>query len=144
MRNNEGNWPAWRFFDGSISISLSMLLAVLLSDCASCDGLPLLGYLKMLTERDDGVIIVATLLLFPTTLTLYGGFIMFFAAKEFVERRAVERGRREGREEGRKEGKYEGRQEGRREDRERIQREMAEFGVPLTPELARILDDKSR
>ena len=76
-----------------------------------------------MTERDDGIIIVATLLLFPTSIALYGGMTVFFAAKEFVEKRAMARGRREG----------------RREERERIQRALEARGVPLTPEQARIL-----
>ena len=101
MRDNENNRPTWRFFDGSVSISVSMLLAVLLTGCQGCQGIPLLGYVGALTSKDDGVIIVATLLLFPTSLALYGVLIMFFAAKEFVEKRAAQRGRQMGREEGR-------------------------------------------
>ena len=119
MRDSEGIRPTWRFFDGAVSISFSMLLAVLITGCTACAGAPLLGYLKMLTGWDDGVIITATLLLFPTTLMLYGGMIVFFAAKEFVEKRAMARGRRE--------------------ERERIRREMEKLGAPLTPEQAKIL-----
>ena len=131
MRENETvspnpSRPTWRYFDGAVSISISMLLAVLLKTCRGCDGMPLLGHLKTLTEWDDGVIITATLLLLPTSLTLYGGLIMYFAAKEFVERRAGERDRRK-------------LEEGRKAERERIQRELAERGVPITPELASIL-----
>ena len=124
--NDDGNRPGWRFVEGSVSVSVSTLLAILLSECA-CAGLPLLGYLAGLTDRDDGVIIVATLLLFPTTLTLYGGFAVFYAAKEFVEKRA------------RRKGRAEGRVEGRQEERERISREVAELGVEISPELAKIL-----
>ena len=127
MRDDEGVRPTWRFFDGAVSISFSMLLAVLLTGCTACADAPLLGYLKTLTGWDDGVIVTATLLLFPTSLTLYGGMIMFFAAKEFVEKRAMARGR----------------VEGRRQERERIQRELEERGIPLTPELAKILADES-
>lgn len=119
MRDDDGNRPTWRFFDGTVSVSISMLLAVLLAGCEGCYGLPLLGYLTSLTERDDGVIIVATLLLFPTSMAFYGGMIVFFAAKEFVEKRAMKRGRQA--------------------ERERIQREMANLGMPLTPEQVRIL-----
>ena len=86
--NHDGNRSIWRFFDGAVSISISMLVAVLVSDCALCGQLPALGWLKGLTEREDGIIIVATLLLFPTTAALYGGFKVFFAAKEAVEKRA--------------------------------------------------------
>ena len=114
---HDGNRSIWRFFDGAVSISISMLVAVLVSDCALCGQLPALGWLKGLTEREDGIIIVATLLLFPTTAALYGGFKVFFAAKEAVEKRA----------------RAKGKAEGRKEERERIQRELAAQGMPLTP-----------
>lgn len=104
-----------------------MLLAVLVDGCVLCGRLPLLSFLKSLTEREDGIIIVATLLLFPTTAALYGGFAVFFAAKEAVERRAKAKGRQEGRE------------EGVQAERERINKVLAEAGVPLTPELIRKL-----
>ena len=81
MENNDHR-SIWRFFDGSVSISVSMLLFPSL--------------LASLTERENGIIIVATLLLFPTAAALYGGFAVFFAAKEAVERRAKEKGRQEG------------------------------------------------
>ena len=123
MRNEDGSRPTWRFFDGAVAISVSMLVAVLLGDCGSCDNLPLLSYLKLLTERDDGIIIVATLLLFPTSIALYGGMTVFFAAKEFVEKRAMKRGRKA--------------------ERERIQRELAQRGVPLTPEQLRIVSGET-
>ncbi len=90
-----------------------------------------MGYLKLLTERDDGTIIAATLLLFPTSMAFYGGMIVFFAAKEFVEKRAMKRGLQEGR------------QEGRQAERERIRRELAKLGAPLTPEQVRILSDET-
>ncbi len=134
MRDNEVIRPTWRFFDGAVSISVSMLLAVLITECRACDRAPLLGYLKMLTERDDGTIIVATLLLFPTSIALYGGMAMFFAARETVKAWAEKRDMKR-----REEGHREGRREGRREERERIRREMAKLGAPLTPEQAEIL-----
>ena len=61
---------------------------------------------------------------------------MFFAAKEAVERRATRRGRAEGIVEGRAEGI----KEGRRAERERIARMLAEYGVDVSPELARKLN----
>ena len=122
MENNERR-SIWRFFDGSVSISVSMLLAVLVDGCALCARLPLLSLLASLTERENGIIIVATLLLFPTAAALYGGFTVFFAAKEAVERRAKEKGR----------------EEGRQAERERVNRVLAEAGVVLTPELVKKL-----
>ena len=121
--NCEGNRSIGRFFDGAVSISISMLVAVLFADCALCGQLPALGWLKGLTEREDGIIIVATLLLFPTTAALYGGFKVFFAAKEAVEKRA----------------RAQGKAQGRKEERERIERELAAEGIPLTPEQVAIL-----
>ena len=123
---DEGNRPTWRFFDGAVSISISMLLAVLLGDCRSCGNLPVLSYLKLLTERDDGTIIVATLLLFPTSMAFYGGMIVFFAAKETVKAWAEKREMKQ-------------REEGRRKERDRIQKVLAARGVPLTPEQVRIM-----
>ena len=113
----------WRFFDGAVSISISMLAAVLVTDCTLCGQLAALGWLKGLTERDDGIIIVATLRLFLTTAALYGGFNVFFVAKEAVEKRAKAKGRKE--------------------ERERIQRELAAHGMPLTPEQVAILTRES-
>ena len=175
MENSESGRALWRFSDGAVSISVSMLLSLLLASCA-CEGIPVLGYLAGLTQRENGVIIVATLLLFPTTLGIYGVFVMFFAAKEAVERRATRRGRTEGHAEGivegraegivegraegivegraegivegraegivegRAEGIVEGIEEGRRAERERIARMLAEYGVAVSPELARKLN----
>lgn len=144
MENDAASRPLWRFFDGSVSVSASMLLAILISACP-CSGLPLLGYLNWLTKQEDGIIIVATLLLFPTTAGLYGVFAMIFAAKETIEKRAMKRGRSVGREEGREEGREagikEGVQAGRRAERARIAKMLAEHGVSLTPEIARRLAD---
>ena len=116
-------------------VSASMLLAVLANACVFCTGLPPFGHLKELTNRDDGIIIAATLLLFPTTAVLYGVFKMFFAAKEAVERKARERGRQEGI----REGISAGHQAGRQAERERLVAALEQQGVQLTPELARIL-----
>ena len=113
------NWPLWSFFDGSIAITISMLLAALLRDCAGCADVPVLGYRHGLTLREDGVIIVGTILLFPTTATLYGGVKVFFAAREAVRR--------------------ESREKGRQEERARIIKVLSEHGVTLPPEVANIV-----
>ena len=130
-----GSRAPWRTFDGSIAVSFSMLLAALLKLWKGAAGWPLVGQLHQMTQWEDGVIIVATLLLFPTALALYGGFTMFFAAKEAVEKRAMERGRQVGRQEGRQEGI----QEGRDAEHARISKTLAQYGVPLTPEQIRVL-----
>ena len=129
-----GNRTPWRTFDGSIAVSFSMLLAALLKLWKGAAGWPLVGQLHQMTQWEDGVIIVATLLLFPTALTFYGGFAMFFAAKEAVEKRAMERGRQVGRQEGI--------QEGKEAERARISKTLAQYGVPLTPEQVRVLSDE--
>ena len=131
-RDGRNNWQLWRFVDGALSISVSMLLAALLRDCLSCGGWPVLGYLHGLAARDDGVIIVGTMLLFPTTAAIYGGIKVFFAAREAVRRESREKGRREGL------------QEGRQEERERIRKELAKQGVTISPELAKILDSDNK
>ena len=114
----------WGMVDGSISVSGSMLLAVLINNCQSCVGIWVIGFLKELSDKSAGVIVLATLLLFPTTLFIYGGLKMWFAAKEAVEKKAKEKGRQE--------------------ERERIGRSIGEAlkqrGTPLSPEeITRIL-----
>ena len=123
-RDGRTNWQLWRFVDGALSISVSMLLAALLRDCLSCGGWPVLGYLHGLAVRDDGVIIVGTMLLFPTTAAIYGGIKVFFAAREAVRREA--------------------REKGRQEERERIRKELAKQGIAISPELAKILNGNSK
>ena len=124
-------WLDWRFFDGAVSISASTWLAIALSQCSSCGSWPLLGLLSRLAAANEtGIIVVATALLFPTAAALYGGMIMFFAAKETVERwaaakdaKAMAKGREEGREEGRAAGRAE------------IVALLEEHNVPLPPEV---------
>ena len=125
--NGAHNRSLWRFFDGAASVSASTILAVALNGCVLCNGLPLLGRLHGLANREDGIIIAATALLFPTTAALYGGFKLFFAAREAVERKARERGRREG----------------RQAERERIARILEAHGASLSPELVKNLTDDS-
>ena len=149
MESSSGNRAPWRMFDGSVSVSVSMSLAALIKVWDGAADQPVIGLLHEMTRWDDGVIIVATLLLFPTSITLYGVFAMIFAAKEAVEKRARNRGRLEGIEEGRtkgieegrtkgvEEGRTKGHQEGRQAERERISKALAELGVALTPEQAR-------
>ena len=121
MERDEGGVAPWRLFDGSIALTISMLLAVLLRVWEGAANWPVVGALHRITQWEDGVIIVATLLLFPTALTLYGGFKMFFAAKEAVERQAMRRGQKV--------------------ERDRIRKVLGERREPITmEELSRILD----
>ena len=149
--------PVWGFVDGAISVSGSMLLAVLVNACDSCGGIWLIGLLKGLSDKDAGLIVVATLLLFPTAVVTYGGLRMWFAAKEAVEKKAMERGRErgleqgreqgleqgreQGREQGLEQGREQGREQGHQEERERVRRSMKERGMP-DDEIAQILADK--
>lgn len=143
--NNTPDLSLWRFLDGAASISASMLLSVAFNVCASCNGIPVLGQLEALTNQEDGIIITATLLLFPATATLYGVFRMFFAAKQAAERKARERERqerereRQTHERGCREGIKEGVITGRQTERERISAALEQHGVQLTPEIAKIL-----
>ena len=136
------NRTLWRFFDGSSAISASMLVAVLINGCGDvCGELWGIRLLKGLTEQEAGVIILATLLLFPTTTVLYGGAKLIFAAKEAVEKKAEQKGRAQGLEEGQAKGRAEGLSEGQAKERKRIRAQLEQSGN-LTPELARILSDE--
>ena len=121
--------------DGAASISASMLVSVLLNVIPSFAGLWGFGFFQELTNKQDGMIVVATLLLLPTSFAVYGVSQVIFAAKEAVERRAMEKGRRV--------GIQEGRQEGQQAERRRILRELEKSGVEIPPEVARILIPES-
>ena len=125
MESSAGRSLSWVMADGAASISASMLVAVLLNIIPSFAGLWGLGFLHELTGKQDGMIVVATLLLLPTSFIVYGVSQVIFAAKEAVERRAMEKGRKVGLE------------EGRQEERERILRELERSGVEIPPEAAR-------
>ena len=109
--------------DGAASISASMLVAVLINVVTGFAGLWGLGFLHELSNKQDGMIVVATLLLLPTSFTVYGVSQVIFAAKEAVEKRAMEKGRRA--------------------ERERIMRELAKTGVEIPPEVARVIAKES-
>ncbi len=111
------------FSDGSASISVSALLAVIINISPSLAGVWGLGFLYELSNKEDGVIIVASVLLFPSTLAVYGVSQMIFAAKEAVERRAMAKGRKA--------------------ERKLIQHELEELeksGVEIPPEIVKIID----
>ena len=69
------------------------------------------------------------MLVFPTTLLIYGGAKLVFAAKQAADRKLRE---------DRKRVREEGRTQGHTEERNRIREELERSGK-LTPELARIL-----
>ena len=121
MERDEGSVAPWRLFDGSIALTLSMLLAVLLRLWEGAANWPVVGTLHRITQWEEGVIIVATLLLFPTALALYGGFRMYFAAKAAAEKQAKQRAYKE--------------------ERDRIRKVLGDRQEPITmEELSRILD----
>ena len=130
MERDESSVAPWRLFDGSIALTISMLLAALLKVWEDAVNWPVVGLLHQMTQWEDGVIIVATLLLFPTALTLYGGFRMFFAAKAAAERQARKRAELH---------REEGVVKGRKQERERIMKVLEERGMPLTSEQAKAL-----
>ncbi len=89
-------------FDGAASISLSALLATLSR-----------GYFSFqVVQETDGVMLLASIFLLPSTVIAFGVSSMVFAAYEFVQKRAERKGRQEGQ------------KEGRQEERERIEREL--------------------
>ena len=122
-----GRSPTWLMADGAASISASMLVSVLLNVIQSFAGLWGLGFFQELTSKQDGMIVVATLLLLPTSFAVYGVSQVIFAAKEAVERRAMEKGRRAG----------------QIAERERILRELEKSGVEIPPEVSRIIARES-
>ena len=154
-RDSGGGNPAtrsgliWGIVDGSVSISLSMLLAVALNNCHSCGGWWAVGFLSDLTRQDSGLIAVATLLLFPCATVAFGGIKMFFLLKqEYDERRRARRQEmREWFAEDAKEALTvafeKGQEQGRKAERDRISDSVEELGVQLPPEIDRIISGES-
>lgn len=131
MPNLTDSRAVWRFLDGSVSVSLSMWLAIAITQCAFCSEWPAIGFLSRLATDGTGIIIVATALLFPTTAALYGGAVMILAAKETVERWSRSKD-----EKAMAKGREEGLKEGREEERQRIIALLKERGVEIPSEIA--------
>ena len=130
MDTSAGRSPTWLMADGAASISASMLVSVLLNVILSFAGLWGLGFLQELTNKQDGMIVVATLLLLPTSFVVYGVSQVIFAAKEAVEKRAMEKGRKAG----------------EQAERERLRQGLEALkkdGVEIPPEVARLLTRES-
>ena len=126
MTNQDGHrWP-WRFFEGTVSVSVSTWLAIGLGQCSTCYGWPLVGFLGRLATDETGIIVVATALLFPTAALMYGGITMFFAAKDTVERWSQAKDEK---------AMAKGREVGRKEGRQEIVALLKEHDVPLPPEV---------
>ena len=126
MRDSATRSPSWILADGTASISFSMLLAALINGASFLAGIWGIGWLHNLSNKEDGVIIVASMLLFPSTFIIYGVSKMIFAAKEAVERKAMEKGK----------------EVGEQAERERIKRELTERGIEIPPEIAQVIDGK--
>ena len=120
------NRGLWSIIDGSAYISVSMLLAALLKVWGGAAELPVIGLLHQMTRWEDGVIIVATLLLFPTALTFWGGTELFLMARERVKQRYEARGVTK--------GIVIGVEQGRKEERERIDKILKEKGIEVSLE----------
>ena len=144
-------WLDWRLFDGAISISASTWLGIGLSQCDTCAGWPLVGFLSRLAATNEtGIIVVATALLFPTAASLLGGVFVFFAAKDAAERwsqrkdaKAEARGREAGRKEGLAVGVEKGREEGRDEGRDEVIERLNQLGFQLPPDILDQLNGKN-
>ena len=131
MEPETGRSPSWLMADGAASISASMLVAVLINVVSPFAGLWGLGFLHELTNKQDGMIVVATLLLLPTSFLVYGVSQVIFAAKEAVEKRAMEKGRKAGL------------QEGEQAERERLRQgldALRKDGVDIPPEVAWLIE----
>ena len=125
-----GAGAPWAFVEGSISVSASILMADAIARCDRCSGWPVIGFFKRLTEQEDGVIIAGMALLFPTALIIYLGVKMIFSAyQEYKQWRDAWIA----------EARQEGHEEGREAERARIRSELAERGLSLDPETAKIL-----
>lgn len=137
LRDNESAAP-WAFVEGSISVTASIIMADAVARCDRCAGWPAIGYVKRLTEQEDGVIIAGMALLFPTALAIYlGGKMVFSAYRDY--KRWWEAYQEERLEQGRQEGRQEGHREGRQAERARIERELKDRGVSLDPETEKVL-----
>lgn len=68
-------------FDGGLAVSVSVLLAALTNDCVPWKDV----------QEQDGVVILAGILLFPTAVVMYGGAKMIFAAYEEYKKKRQER-----------------------------------------------------
>ena len=125
LRNEDSGAP-WAFVEGSISVTVSIIAADAVAGCGRCGGWPGIGYVKRLTEQEDGVIIAGMALLFPTALGIYlGGKMVFSAYKEYKRWwEAYQEERLE---------------QGREAERARIKRELERRGVLLDPETATAL-----
>ena len=129
LAQSDGSTP-WAFVEGSISVTASIVMADALSRCGPCSGWPVIGYIKGLTEQEDGVIIAGMALLFPTALGFYlGGKMVFSAYREY----------KRWREAWQEEVREEGREEGRTEERARMKRQLEDSGLTLPPEAEDIL-----
>ena len=83
----EGNYFRL-LFDGAASISLSALLAALSR-----------GYFSFqIVQETDGVMLLASLFLLPSTVIAFGVSSMVFAAYEFVQKRAKQKAQKKERE----------------------------------------------
>ena len=83
----EGNYFRL-LFDGAASISLSALLAALRR----------VYFTFQPVQETDGVMLLASIFLLPSTIIAFGVSSMVFAAYEFVQKRAKQKGQKEERE----------------------------------------------
>ena len=120
------NRGLWRIIDGTASVSVSMLLAALFKVWTGAANWPIIGLLHQMTRWEDGVIIVATLLVFPVALTIWGGAELFFHARERVKQKFEARGITK--------GIVIGHEQGRKEERERIDKILKEKGIEVSLE----------
>ena len=114
--------PLWTLLDGASAFSVSMLVSLTIQSNPIFAEVWVIRIVKDLTHQNDGLMASTMLLLFPSTVVLYWGVKMIFAAKEAVEKRAREKGREEGLE------------KGREQERRRILAALKRRGIDLPPD----------
>ena len=116
--------PLWTLLDGAAAFSFSMLISLIIQSNQIFAEVWVLRFIKDLTHQNDGLMASTMLLLFPSTALLYGSVKMIFAAKEAVEKKALEKGRAEG----------------RAQERRRILAALKRHGIELPPEVGNELN----
>ena len=115
--------PLWTLLDGAAAFSFSMLVSLTIRSSQALADTWGIQFIHNLTRENDGLMAAAMLLLFPSTAFLYEGVKMIFAAKEAVEKKAIEKGRAQ--------------------ERQRIMNVLDKHGIQLPPDVDRDLNNSN-
>ena len=119
--------PLWAFLDGAAAFSFSMLVCLTIRSSQALADTWGIQHIHNLTLENDGLMAATILLLFPSAAFLYGGIRMIFAAREAVEKKALEKGI----------------EKGRADERQRILNVLDKHGVQLPPNVDRDLNNSN-